>query len=59
MKKGIVISSALSHKNGNTILRAGAKVTEADLHNFDLAVKGGHVKEDVVKVEKPKAKKDK
>lgn len=43
MKKGKVISSALSHKNGSKILRAGDKVTENDLNNFDEAVKGGHV----------------
>ena len=58
MKKGKVISSALSHKNGSTILRAGDKVTEDDLNNFDEAVKGGHVEIEETESDLMKLKKD-
>ena len=44
MKKGVVISLTLSHKNGRTVLRTGDKVNENDVNNFDDSVKTGHIK---------------
>ena len=58
MKKGIVISLALGHKNGKTVLKNGDKVTENDVNNFDDCVKNGHIKiEENKKVENKKEQK--
>ena len=64
MRTGKVISINVSHKNGNTIIKTGEKVTENDVHDFDSLVKSGHIKEFEAKTakkaenkqpEKPKA----
>jgi len=46
MKKGKVIPLSLSHKNLNKVFKAGDKVTENDVDNFDLLVKKGYIKPD-------------
>lgn len=51
MKTGIVKVLALSHKNGNAILRNGDKVTDKDVNNFDELVKNGSIE-----LEEPKKK---
>ena len=59
MRNGEVISSALSHKNGRTILRSGDKVTENDLNDFDWALKTGHIEiEEIEESDLMKLKKD-
>jgi hypothetical protein len=62
MKNGKVKVLAISHKNGKSVLRAGDKVTENDVLNFDKLVKDGYIdlgKEqkqdiDLMKLTKPK-----
>lgn len=55
MKKGKVISLAVSHKNLNHIFKTGDEVTENDVNDFDKLVESGHIKETEEK--KPAAKK--
>ena len=47
MRKGTVSVIALSHKNLNSIFKAGDKVTENDVNNFGLLVKSGKIKETI------------
>jgi hypothetical protein len=58
MKKGVVISLTLSHKNGKTVLRDGDKVSEDDVNNFDKLVKSGHIKLSATDKKAEKAKKE-
>jgi len=59
MKKGIVISLAVSHRNLSHIFKTGDSVTENEVNDFDKLVKTGHLKEVEGKktVKKPDSKK--